>query len=175
MRKNLIRYFNAPINGEKGLADSSFVDCSLKSLAETSVLWSDFRFRREEHLKGRNKIREVFGKGKQYGCKGAKLFVLKNDLPHNRICFTFSRFSSGKQIPKKNQTSEKSHTVWNAVARNHARRLGREAYRLLRPNLFGCHDLILLVYPETELKKNMTLSDRSGQLEFLFSRAGLIK
>ena len=137
---------------------------------------SSFRFRREEHLKGRNEIREVFGKGKQFSCNGAKLFVLTNDLPHNRVCFTFSKFSKGSQVANKSQSSKSSLiSVWNAVARNRARRLGREAYRLLSPRLSGCHDLILLVYPETELKKNMALSDRTGQLEFLFSRAGLLK
>ena len=164
------------MNGEKGLIGSGPQASNLQTsglfpgLAE---LWSDFRFRRDEHLKGRNEIREVFNKGKQYSYNGAKLFVLRNDLPHNRICFTFSRgklVSNGNQTAKKNQASK-----WNAAARNRARRLGREAYRLLRPRLYGCHDLILLVYPETELKKTMALSDRSGQLEFLFSRAGLLE
>jgi len=83
---------------------------------------------------------------------------LKNDLPHNRICFTFSR------------------GFGNAVARNRARRLGREAFRLLRPSLCGGYDLILLVYPETErLFKPVALSDRVKQLEFLFNKAGLLK
>jgi hypothetical protein len=31
--------------------------------------------------------------------------------------------------------------------------------------------MVLLVYPET----GMTLSDRAGQLEFLFTKAGLLK
>ena len=112
-----------------------------------------FRFRRQEHLKGRNEIKEVFGKGKRYGCPGAKLFVLKNDLPHNRICFTFSR------------------GFGNAVVRNRARRLGREAFRLMKPCLYGGYDLILLVYPESD----MALSGRMGQLESLFYKAGLLK
>ena len=112
-----------------------------------------FRFRREEHLKGRNEIREVFGHGRRFGCQGAKLFVLKNSLSCNRICFTFSR------------------GFGNAVQRNRARRLGREAYRLLRPGLLGGYDLILLIHPETK----SALSIRSKQLEFLFTKAGLLK
>ncbi|MDR1868681.1 MAG: ribonuclease P protein component [Treponema sp.] len=124
---------------------------------------SSFRFRREEHLKGRNEIREVFGRGKRFGCRGAKLFVLKNELPHNRICFTFSR------------------GFGNAVARNRSRRISREAYRHLLPRLSasagadgGC-DIILQVYPETErLFTAGALSDRAGQLEFLFTKAGLL-
>ncbi len=122
-----------------------------------------FRFMRQEHLKGRNEIKEVFGKGKRYGCRGAKLFVLKNELPLNRICFTFSR------------------GFGNAVARNRARRLGREAFRLMKPCLFGGHDLILLVYPaeaaesEASLSSKARLSDRAVQLRALFTKAGLLK
>jgi ribonuclease P protein component len=82
-----------------------------------------------------------------------KLFVLKNNLPCSRICFTFSR------------------GFGNAVARNRARRLSREAFRLMKRRLSGGYDLILLVYPESE----RTFSERAGQLEFLFSKAGLLK
>jgi ribonuclease P protein component len=74
-------------------------------------------------------------------------------LPHNRICFTF---------PK---------GFGNAVARNRARRLGREAFRLLNSRLFCGNDLILLVYVET----NMALSGRIKQFESLFNKAGLLK
>lgn len=112
-----------------------------------------FRFRREEHLKGSKEIREVFDKGKQIGCRGAKLFVLKNGLPRNRICFTFPR------------------KFGNAVVRNRAKRLGREAYRLMKNRLTAGFDLILLIYPESE----STLSERERQLETLFQRAGLLK
>jgi ribonuclease P protein component len=104
-------------------------------------------------LKGRNEIREVFGKGKRVGCQGAKLFVLKNSLPHNRICFTFSR------------------GFGTAVKRNRARRLGREAYRSLKPRLQCGYDLILLLYPESTAA---TLAERAGQLKHLFARAGLL-
>jgi ribonuclease P protein component len=104
-------------------------------------------------LKGRNEIREVFGKGKRIGCQGAKLLVLKNDLPHNRICFTFSR------------------GFGTAVERNRARRLGREAYRNLKPRLRCGYDLILLVYPEGASPGFAGLME---QLQYLFARAGLL-
>jgi ribonuclease P protein component len=79
-------------------------------------------------------------------------------LPHNRICFTFPR------------------GFGNAVARNRAKRLGREAFRLmnsklLNGRLFCGYDLILLVYPETD----MALSGRLKQFESLFNKAGLLK
>jgi ribonuclease P protein component len=84
---------------------------------------------------------------------------LKNELPYNRICFTFTGASKG------------SKGFGNAVARNRARRLGREAFRLLNSRLCGGSDLILLVYPET----NMVLSGRIKQFESLFIKAGLLK
>ena len=123
-----------------------------------------FRFRREERLKGRNEIRAVFNKGRRFGCRGAKLFLLKNNLPHNRICFTFSGGKNGFK---------------GAVARNRVRRLGREAFRLLKPRLNSGYDLILLVYPEAapdnlQAAKAVVLADRTRQLEFLFSKAGLL-
>jgi len=122
-------------------------------------------FKRHEHLKGRKEIREVFDKGKQFTCRGAKLFLLENDLPYNRICFTFSRSSF------RNMASKEGRISWNAVSRNRAKRLGREAFRLMKERLACGYDLILLVYAET----NMALSGRIKQLEFLFSKAGLFK
>jgi len=116
-----------------------------------------FRFRRDEHLKKGSEIRKVFNKGKRVGCRGAKLFVLENGLPRNRICFTFSRGFAG------------------AVRRNRARRLGREAYRALKPGL-GCgYDLVFLVYPEDagSAGASLGLADRLGQLRYLFAKAGL--
>ena len=113
-----------------------------------------FRFKREERLKGREIIKVVFGKGRRIGCRGAKLFVLKNNLPGNRICFTFSRGFPG------------------AVERNRVKRLGREAYRSLKPRIKGGYNLILLVYPDNPEK---AFTGRRGQLEYLFSKAGLLQ
>jgi ribonuclease P protein component len=90
-------------------------------------------FPRQERLKGRDEIREVFNRKRVVSCSGAKLFILKNGLPYNRIAFTFSR------------------KFGNAVKRNRARRLGREAYRHLRQTLKPGYDLVLLVYPAGNL------------------------
>jgi ribonuclease P protein component len=131
-----------------------------------------FRFMREEHLKGRNRIREVFKSGRVFYCRGAKLYILKNNLFNNRICFTFSR------------------GFGNAVMRNRSRRLSREAFRLLRQRLSTGHDLIFLVYPEenriAKSGSNQAVNDKRGgikttldgrtkQLEFLFAKAGMLK
>ncbi|MCL2609191.1 MAG: ribonuclease P protein component [Treponema sp.] len=115
-----------------------------------------FRFGREERLKKRGQIKEVFKKGKPFGCAGAKLFVSRNGLGLNRICFTFARGFAG------------------AVRRNRAKRLGREAYRMLKPGLKPGFDLIFLAYPERQ-DLRPGLAERLKQMELLFTRAGLRK
>jgi len=96
---------------------------------------------------------EVFDKGRRIACRGAKLYVLENKLLCNRICFTFSR------------------GFGNAVERNRARRLGREAYRNLKPRLRCGYDFILLVYPEEPAP---IFTRRMKDLEYLLTRAGLL-
>ena len=111
-----------------------------------------YRFPGEEKLKGKDQIREVFNQRKGVSCKGARLFYMHNQLPHNRIAFTFSR-KFGK-----------------AVERNYSRRLSREAYRHLRNELQKGYDLVLLVYPGSD-----DFDTRMDQLKELFSRAGIFR
>jgi len=89
-------------------------------------------------------------------------------LPYNRICFTFARVSK-----KSGTTSREKQVSWNAVIRNRARRLGREAFRLMKDRLDVGFDLIFLVYPEAD--RTTVLSGRTEQLESLFKKAGLLK
>jgi ribonuclease P protein component len=110
-----------------------------------------FRFKREERLKKRDEIRAVFNRGKVVTCSGAKLFVLQNGFPFNRIVFTFAR------------------KFGNAVERNRARRVGREVYRQVRNRLQCGFDLVLLVYPGKD-----SFSVRMKQVGILFSKAGLL-
>lgn len=79
------------------------------------------------------------------------MFVLRNGLPHNRIVFTFSR------------------KFGNAVARNRARRVGREAYRHIHGQVENGFDLALLVYPGQD-----SFAARIEQMRVLFSKAGLL-
>jgi ribonuclease P protein component len=71
-------------------------------------------------------------------------------LPYNRIVFTFAR------------------KYGNAVNRNRARRVGREAYRHIRNELTAGYDLVLLVYPGKD-----RFARRMEQVRILFSKAGL--
>jgi ribonuclease P protein component len=109
-----------------------------------------FRFRKKERLKGRDEISAAFRRGRRLADQGLKLFVLANGLPHNRFAVTFSR------------------KFGNAVERNRARRVSREAYRHLSRGLKAGYDLVLLVYPGDGF-----FPLRLKQLEALFSRAGL--
>jgi len=113
-----------------------------------------FCFNAEDRLKKRTEIQMVFKKGTPAACFGAKLFVLQNDLKHNRIGFTLSR------------------NFGNAVKRNHAKRLGREAYRHIGYTLKSGHDMVLLVYPT---EKKDTFKNRMKQLKSLCSVASLWK
>jgi ribonuclease P protein component len=76
-------------------------------------------------------------------------------LPYNRICFSLLK------------------GYGNAVSRNRAKRLGREAYRLMKNRLLAGYDLILLVF--SEMEQNSALSYRTWQFETLFLKAGLLK
>ncbi|MDR1277902.1 MAG: ribonuclease P protein component [Treponema sp.] len=119
-----------------------------------------FRFSRKEHLRGRDEIREVFKRGRSLGCGGAKLFLLRNSLDYNRICFA---------LPRK---------FGNAVERNRSRRFSREAYRHIRPRLRGGYDAVLLIYPDRREGTSLVrtnLAGRAKQVKTLFARAGLLQ
>ena len=111
---------------------------------------SRFRFRQQEHLKRRIEIDRVFKKGRAVAGSGAKLFFLKNGLPHNRIVFTFAR------------------KYGNAVERNRARRLGNETYRLMSPCLETGYDMVLLIRPGNDV-----FAFRMNQLKTLLLNAGI--
>jgi len=128
---------------------------------DETVCKGGYSFPGEERLKGRDEIRKVFSEKKGVSCHGARLLLLRNGLPHNRIAFTFSR------------------KFGNAVKRNRSRRLSREVYRFLRSEIRQGYDMVLLVYPDAGSASLMpcknTLQARMDQMRELFSRAGLLK
>jgi ribonuclease P protein component len=111
-----------------------------------------FRFPHTEHLKKRSEIRMVFKRGKIVACPGMKLFYRAGALENNRIAITFAR------------------KFGNAVQRNRARRLCREAYRYVRYRLMPPRDLVLLIYPGYD-----SFNARLEQLTLLLKRAGLLE
>ena len=134
---------------------SSLGDNSDRKNETASIGPLDYRFPRKERLKGRDRIREIFSRKLGFSCPGARLLMLRNGLPYNRIAFTFTR------------------NFGNAVERNYSRRLSREVYRLLRNELRTGYDLVLLVYHQREKPDRGVFSIRMDQLRELFSRAGL--
>lgn len=105
-----------------------------------------------EILRKPDDIRRVFAKGRRVRLPGAQLRFLENELGQNRILFATTK------------------AFGNAVRRNRARRLAREAYRRLKPELAQGYDVAYLVYPDGN-----TLRERLSQLWELFRRAGLIE
>lgn len=108
-------------------------------------------FPREERLKKAAEITAVFRGGLSVSRAGAKLFFKRNGLERNRIAFVFSR------------------KFGNAVKRNRARRLGREAWRFLRASLKTGFDLAFLVYPD----EKAVFSARYAQLAALLDKASI--
>ncbi|GMO29224.1 MAG: ribonuclease P protein component [Spirochaetaceae bacterium] len=107
------------------------------------------RFPCAERLKKNRAIKAVFKTGACVTYSGAKLFYVQNEEKHNRLAFVFPR------------------SFGNAVKRNRAKRLGREAYRHLRTRIERGWDLVLLVYPN----KTDNFAERLLQLSVLFKRS----
>lgn len=109
-----------------------------------------FQFKRHEKLKSKDEIKKVFKYGKIVRCYGARLLFIKNTMSYNRIAFTFSK------------------KFGNAVKRNRARRIAREAYRNIKATLAFGYDMVLLVFPG-----NDNFAEQKEQLTFLCKEAGL--
>jgi len=114
---------------------------------------SDFSFPKNEKLKSREEIREVFNAGKSVNHKGVRLLKRLNGLDYNRITFTFPR------------------GFGNAVERNRSRRLSREAYRHLRNCLVKGYDMVLL----HNNNKESSFTIRMELMRELFTKAALLK
>lgn len=77
-------------------------------------------------LKKNYEFARVFRRGKRRPGRYISLHYRRNNLPYNRVGFTTVRHFG------------------NAVARNRMRRLMREAYRSLAPELSSGYDIILM-------------------------------
>ena len=112
----------------------------------------NFTFPGEERLSTRADIKAVFKNGLKISCRGANLFLSPNGLDYNRFLCTFRR------------------GFGTAVERNRARRISKEAYRLIKHRLKTGMEFILLVFSPCD-----TYSERTKQLNFLFSKAEMYR
>jgi ribonuclease P protein component len=80
-----------------------------------------------------------------------RLHILANSLAVNRAVF----------VPVRSYRS--------SVARNRARRLIRECWRLGKARLIAGHDVAIVLYPGTD-----SLEERGAQLDRLLGQAGLL-
>ena len=91
-----------------------------QTLNTASLLKTDFRLPKDARLRKPQEFRHVYGNGKRYVGRFISAFVLSNELSSHRIGITASRKGVG-----------------NAVQRNRAKRLLREAFRLSKIELNG--------------------------------------
>ena len=105
---------------------------------------------KQQRLKKRDDISRVFSSPNKVSCYGAKLFYRENGLDRNRLMVTLVR------------------KYGTAVQRNRAKRVTREAYRLMQTSLRTGYDLVVVLYPH-----NDTYDNRSRQLQELFQKASL--
>jgi ribonuclease P protein component len=102
-------------------------------------------------VRKRAEIQKVFARGSRYSCKGMRIHVLSNDLATSRAVF----------VPVRSYP--------NAVARNKARRILRECWRLGRESHAPGKDVAVVLYPGFD-----RYLERKSQLEHLLRQAGLL-
>ncbi|MFO8063718.1 MAG: ribonuclease P protein component [Spirochaetia bacterium] len=106
---------------------------------------------KDELLRRQAEIRRVFEHGKNVSCRGLRLRIMENALSYNRVLIA----------PVKK--------AGNAVRRNRLRRVGKEAYRRLKPRLHQGFDMAFVVYPG-----NYTFNDRLEQFKRLLRDAHVL-
>jgi len=103
-------------------------------------------------LRRPGEFRRVWSAGRSWGHTWFVLWALPNDLDHVRVGITASR------------------KVGNAVARNRARRLLREAARHLYPHIATGQDLVLVARPALVAVKEPQVENA---LQSMLNLAGL--
>ncbi len=104
-------------------------------------------------LKLNKDFRRLYGRGQSLVSSVIVVYVMRNKLHINRLGITVS---------KKNGC---------AVVRNRVRRIIKEAYRLLEPNLKKGYDLVLVARGKTAFVKS---TDVKKELNKLLSQKGML-
>jgi ribonuclease P protein component len=108
-------------------------------------------FSKNDRVRTKTDIDRVFSSGARFSCKGMRLHVLANGLGRNRVVFVPVR-----SFP-------------NAVARNRAKRVMRECWRLGKDGFISLgHDCAVVIFPGSD-----DLAERSMQLSRLLRQAGI--
>jgi len=92
----------------------------------------------------------VFSEGARYSCKGMRIHVIKNSLDASRILLAPVR------------------SYPNAVARNKAKRIARECWRLGKHDTAVGYDIAVVLFPGSD-----EFVQRRSQLDRLLRQAGL--
>lgn len=107
---------------------------------------------KQERLKGRSDLKRIFTSPKHVSHAGIKLKFYPNGLQRNRIAVSLSR------------------KFGTAVVRNRAKRVAREAYRLLKPSLKTGYDLAFVLYPGDN-----DFTSCKERFEILFRKVGMLE
>ncbi|MDR1932255.1 MAG: ribonuclease P protein component [Spirochaetales bacterium] len=106
---------------------------------------------RRERLRGTAALKRVFTFSRKIACPGVRLLLAKNGLDYNRVVVSPVRKFGG------------------AVARNRARRVGKEAYRCIKSSIKPGFDLAFILFPG-----DFSYGERMSQFSFLLKKAGLL-
>ena len=107
-------------------------------------------------LRNREDFNNLYRKGKSSGSKYVVVFYIKNNLDFSRKAFLASK------------------KVGGAVSRNRAKRLMKEAFRQLEPNVPIGYDF-LFVARNTITEDNCNCADVKKSIEAAIARAGISK
>jgi ribonuclease P protein component len=111
-----------------------------------------FRFGKHERIRTRRDISKVFDSGSRCSVKGMRLHYLATGASVTRAVFVTVR------------------KYGNAVARNRARRVVSECWRLAKPGLASGFDAVFVIYPGQD-----NSATRCPQVQALVQRAGLVR
>lgn len=112
--------------------------------------------KRLETLKKNYEFKYVLNKGRFYRGKFITIYIKENKKQRNLI---------GIAVSSKNG---------KAVERNHAKRLIRESYQLIKNNLTQGYDIVFLLNKNTDINK-LSFSGIQTEMNSIFVKADLIK
>ncbi len=112
----------------------------------------DLSFPKHLRVRKAKEIDLIFKDGARFSCKGMRMQVLRKGEQESRAAFIAVRSFTG------------------AVARNRAKRLARESWRLMRCNVKPGFDIAFVLYPGYA-----ALSDCRSAMQYLLRKADLLR